>query len=512
VAASILGGSAHAEGFAPNADFATVQKHLDPGGSFYFYLDTDDFFATLGADVLPFCELLTAEMPAESLPNAELVIGFLRDRYPGLGLGSIAGFGSSGRGDGSTGLSINRAFLHLRGERVGLMKLTTTVSRPSATLNFPPGETMIFSTARTAPAQWIATLRETAALIGPQSGEAILNMGLAMMDMQSQMPMQKILESIDGEVALALAPQLGATISMPVEEGGEPMDVPRPDVYLAVQTTNPLLRDSLKTRLGLMQLEVSDQQVGNTTFSVVPFPDAYEGCQLSFTHDGSFFYASNTSAELLAAAIERQRVKSGGLAESAELAMLTEGLPTEYTSLVFVSGAVMPLVSERVVSKIEKESEREIAQKMSGLLGSLYSLHQRVAISRNTEEGIEWVAREKRDSRTTIAMIGAFPIGIATAIAVPSFLRAREFSQRNACQENQAKIDAAKQQWALETNAASDAVPTWEDLVGEELYLRRTPVCPTGGTYAINGIDSNPSCSHSDAGYDPAYYHTFPGM
>jgi len=105
-------------------------------------------------------------------------------------------------------------------------------------------------------------------------------------------------------------------------------------------------------------------------------------------------------------------------------------------------------------------------------------------------------------------MIVVAIIGILIAIAVPSFLRAREVSRRNACQENLTKIDGAKQSWALETNADKDATPSWTDLVGNELYIRKSPVCPSSGTYTINAVNVDPACSLSVN--NDGFEHTFP--
>ncbi|MBI1291165.1 prepilin-type N-terminal cleavage/methylation domain-containing protein [bacterium] len=107
-------------------------------------------------------------------------------------------------------------------------------------------------------------------------------------------------------------------------------------------------------------------------------------------------------------------------------------------------------------------------------------------------------------------MIVVAIIGILIAIAVPSFLRAREISRRNACQENQSKIDGAKQQWALETNAGVDSTPAWTDLVGAESYIRKSPKCPSSGSYTIGGVNGDPSCSLSSSTANSTFWHTFP--
>ncbi|CAN5270552.1 N/A [soil metagenome] len=95
-------------------------------------------------------------------------------------------------------------------------------------------------------------------------------------------------------------------------------------------------------------------------------------------------------------------------------------------------------------------------------------------------------------------MIVVAIIGILVAIAVPGFFQARERSRRNACQENQSKIDGSKNQWALDNNKpASAAAPAWSDLIGATLYLRKTPICPSSGSYTINAMSADPACSLS---------------
>lgn len=110
-----------------------------------------------------------------------------------------------------------------------------------------------------------------------------------------------------------------------------------------------------------------------------------------------------------------------------------------------------------------------------------------------------------------VGLVLCLPVlGIIAAIAVPSFLRAREISRRNACQESLVKIDGGKQMWALDNNIQEGfATPSWSDLVGEDNYIRVSPVCPSGGVYTIGDMEHEPSCSLSG---DGAFPHTFPSM
>jgi prepilin-type N-terminal cleavage/methylation domain-containing protein len=95
-------------------------------------------------------------------------------------------------------------------------------------------------------------------------------------------------------------------------------------------------------------------------------------------------------------------------------------------------------------------------------------------------------------------MIVVAIIGLLAAIAIPNFIKARETSQKNACIENLRQIDSAKQQWAIEEKQDSSATPASTDL---DDYIKggyATLACPAGGTYTINDMSTDPSCSVAD--------------
>lgn len=93
-------------------------------------------------------------------------------------------------------------------------------------------------------------------------------------------------------------------------------------------------------------------------------------------------------------------------------------------------------------------------------------------------------------------MIVVAIIGLLAAIAVPSFVRARQTSQTNACLNNLRQIDGAKDQWAIEEGVAS-GTPTMTVLAGT--YIKKAPKCPVGGTYAVNALGTDPTCGAFDA-------------
>lgn len=92
-------------------------------------------------------------------------------------------------------------------------------------------------------------------------------------------------------------------------------------------------------------------------------------------------------------------------------------------------------------------------------------------------------------------MIVVLIIGILLAIAVPNFLKARETSRTKTCVANLREIEAAKEQWAMETGQGASATPTQAQLTGANGYIKAWPNCPSGGTYTINDMSTNPACS-----------------
>ena len=93
-------------------------------------------------------------------------------------------------------------------------------------------------------------------------------------------------------------------------------------------------------------------------------------------------------------------------------------------------------------------------------------------------------------------MIVVAIIGLLAAVAIPNLVRARMTAQKNGCIENLRQIDGAKEQWAIETKAATNATPLPADITA---YIKggtsNAMACPGGGTVAINALGTNPTCT-----------------
>ncbi len=99
----------------------------------------------------------------------------------------------------------------------------------------------------------------------------------------------------------------------------------------------------------------------------------------------------------------------------------------------------------------------------------------------------------KKSSGFTLVeiMIVVAIIGLLAAIAIPSFVKARNTSQQNACINNLRQIDSGKDQAAMAYNISSGTIAVTS--VNE--YIKKVPTCPGGGTYTYGDMATSPVCS-----------------
>ncbi len=98
-----------------------------------------------------------------------------------------------------------------------------------------------------------------------------------------------------------------------------------------------------------------------------------------------------------------------------------------------------------------------------------------------------------------VVLVITFFIGLVAAIAIPSFVKARDMAQHNTCMNNLRLLDAAKEQAALQHGFHEGMEVTAEHVASSLVNGFSGLVCPKGGRYDIMPIGQPPQCSvHGD--------------
>ena len=89
-------------------------------------------------------------------------------------------------------------------------------------------------------------------------------------------------------------------------------------------------------------------------------------------------------------------------------------------------------------------------------------------------------------------------IVLLAVVAVPSFLKARKQSQRNACSNNLTNIASMIESRVLASNKAiGDDIDPSD--ISQHMAGGALPICPAGGKYDIPPVGKRPTCSvHGD--------------
>lgn len=86
-------------------------------------------------------------------------------------------------------------------------------------------------------------------------------------------------------------------------------------------------------------------------------------------------------------------------------------------------------------------------------------------------------------------------LGLIAGVVVPNLARARNTARKNACVENLRLLKIGQDSYAREYALPTGTVLS--DEVVRSLKMNKKN-CPAGGTYSINPIDKDPTCSYPE--------------
>jgi competence protein ComGC len=477
----------------PNS-FEQVTAQLDPGGSLYLYLGTEQWLDGLSAKVAGFRKIADAipELKSDDRENVGKAFDVVTHVLKDSGVEEVSGFGMSAISP-EKGVYHSKTMLHhYKGKGSGFL-WTMFGQKPHALegLNLLPATTAFASFSDLdLPLAWSVIQKEVA-----QSGFPEVEQGLAKVTEQFEkvtgLKWDKVMASLGGEFGFALTLDETKKITLPLPGASAPLEMPEPGLLLIAKTKDDTIFnrvDEVLKATGQAVVSTDKDGLKMRTLSI-PLPIPIQLRPSVATKGGYLFIASTDS--IIQEALAVQAGEKKGLKASGEFQRLAADIPAQGNNFSYWS--------PRLSGALKETQRNALALAPNGpqleWLQSMFTttnLPCSYAVGANTEEGWKIVGNANQHPAKLLAVPVVIPM--LAAIAVPNFVKAREAAQKNACINNLRQIDGAKQQWALENKKEDSAISTREEL---QPFLKSFPTCPAGGEYTINAVSEAPRCNHA---------------
>ena len=314
------------------------------------------------------------------------------------------------------------------------------------------------------------------------------NQQVAMAEMVLGTNISALAESLDNEILFSI--QLSEEKETVLPLGQSSITIPEPSLLIGLQTRTPLLGNLILEKLKLAQMPVAESTYGGFTLHTLnlPLPSPVP-VQVTLVATKDYLLLGSTR-EAVEQALDSQ-ANQNGLVASPLYQKLLGDAPEKTSGIEFVSPRFMQ-VYLKVMQQSMGMQAPEAASMMNSMLGGYANLCSG-SYYLKTPTGIYSKGLADYGGAKPIEMAAAAYAGMLSAIAIPSFHKARVNAQENVCRNNLRILDAAKEQWAMENGKADGETVTEADI--SEYIPGGSLQCPMGGTYTLNPIGTPPECS-----------------
>ena len=465
---------------AEKNSFYEVAAHLNEGGDLYLYLSTEKWLGDLSKTISDLRQLILSmeNFGEEEQGNIQKAFDIANNLVKDSGIESISGVGMSSIAREKGLYHSKLIFHHYPGKDSGLL-WSFFGKKPHSLdgLNLLPSTTAlaIFSDADI-PLLWSTIQQEISKSKIPVAEEWIRQLPSSF-EQATGIGWEQFLASLGGEFGLVLTLDESKKVSLPIP--GNAIEIPDSAVMLVVKAKNDAVFNRLDQLLAMNPQTTRTDQDG-LKMRIMPLPIPLPmAVRPSMARSGDYLFIASTDT-LIQEALAVKSGKKKGFKASDEFKKLSQGVPEEGNQFFVMSQSF-----GRAINELQKASLRNSADADPGLA----NLMQKFAgwdrasfaysVSANTQEG--WLATSNGSedpSKTLLIQATVFPTALMAAIAVPSFLRARQRSQVTMVKDEARMISDAIDQYAIENNKAAASPVNWNDITP---YLKAGSKLATGG-------------------------------
>jgi hypothetical protein len=484
---------------AEPTSFDQVTRHLDPGGSLYVYLSTEEMLQGLSDQVTRLRGIVEALPMHESGDRENLgkVFDIITHLIKDSGIEEVSGFGASSIAREKNYYHSVAMLHHYPGKGNGFMwSVFGKKAHPLTALDMLPATTGIATFCDVDLAQLWSVIRKEASQSGFPQADEVVNKIPEEFEHATDLKWEQVLKSLGGEFGFVLTLDPAKSIPLPLPGADEPLELPEPGLMLVIKVKDDTIFNRIDDALKNTGQDVVSSDKGGVKMRTVnlPFPIPVPLRPSVASSAGYLFIA--TTDTLIQDALAVKKGDKPGLKTTEEFKRLATDVPDQGNHFSFVSqrfGKTM-LRIQRAALPLAASAAPGAAQAMQSFMNNT-NVAYAYSVAGNTDEGWLTVANGNQHPAKLLAVAAVIPAAIAAGVALPAIAKAKAAAQGGGCVANLRMIDAAKQQWALEKKKPETAVPTKNDLL-PYLPNGKFPTCPDGGKYKLNAVSEPPECSH----------------
>jgi hypothetical protein len=484
--------------------FTEVTSHLDAGGNLYVYLGTAQWLDGLSGKMASWRGAITSlpnmkDQDRDNLMHAfDLVTNLVKDS----GIEDVSGFGMSSVGIETNFYRTKAVLHHYKGRGDGWI-WTAFGAKPHELdgLSLLPASTVFAAFGDMDTQQlWSGVEKDLtdADITGVADGIAKAKDGF---EKGTGLKLDDVLASLGGEYGIVITLNDDKIVDLPGGPTGS-MKFPEPGIMIAMKVKDDLIFNRLEMAMTSSRMAVAKTDKDGLKMRVLTLPIPIPiTLRPSIARSGDYLFLA-TSDTLIEQCLAVKNGKDAGLKGTDEFKSLARNIPTEGNRFAYVSKRFGQAWLDLQQQIADRAPMGQPGQPLIRKLAMLNPPANAFSVEVNTDEG--WMATGNgSDDTAKLALVPLVAVpAVAAAIAIPNFAKARARSQENVCRNNLMQIQKAKQQWASQNGKSGTDTPTWDDL---SPYLSRRTImnCPSGGTYSINSVGEQPTCSvHSHGSND----------
>lgn len=477
---------------AEKTSFQEVTAQLDPGGSLYLYLSTEQLLNGVSDRISQWRNVFGSlpDVKPEDQENITKVFDLLTHLVRDSGLEDVSGVGLSSLAR-EPGFYHGKAVVHhYKGKGTGFL-WTLFGSKPHSLegLNLLPANTVFAACSDLdVPLLWSVIQKEAGQSGFPQAQQFLETLP-DNFEAATGLKWNQVLASLGGQYAVAMTLDDTRMVTIPLPGGG--LEIPEPALMFVAKVKDDTLFNRIDKALDESGQQIIRADKPNLKMRTLPLPLPLPiQVRPTVARSGDYLFIASTDA-LIQQALAVQAGQKPGLKSTPEFQRLAKDIPQQGNQFMFISQQF-----GRTIVELQRQALAQApaqAQWLQSLLttnGTAFTY----TVGASTDEGWLAVANGNQHPAKLCLAGSVVPIAMLSAVAIPNFVKARSTAQKNACINNLRQIDAAKQQWAVENKKTDTSIPTRADL-SPFLKSEKFPVCPAGGTYTLNPVGDPPRCS-----------------